>query len=93
VRACVRVCVVHVLLSCWGSIHELLNDEKRRVNYDRTGAVDEAQSVECAQWEEYWRALFPPVTVDAIEGRCCVVVMVWWCGVCVCVCLSVCLCV
>lgn len=55
------------------SVHELLSDADRRAHYDETGELDEGGvgggggGDEMHQWEEYWRAMFPPVTVDAIE--------------------------
>ena len=47
--------------------HELLADEKRRAIYDETGECAAEDSAEFVRWEQYWRAMFPQVTLDAIE--------------------------
>ncbi|GAB5032948.1 dnaj homolog subfamily c member 9-like [Nannochloropsis oceanica] len=51
-------------------IHATLSDDDKRRSYDETGEV-ESEDVELKQseqeWYEYWRELFPTVTVDKIK--------------------------
>jgi len=48
--------------------HSILSDPEKRKAYDSSGSVDHAENAEdLAAWEEYWRTLFPAVTVDKIE--------------------------
>ncbi|KAJ0004657.1 hypothetical protein NQD34_010871 [Periophthalmus magnuspinnatus] len=55
-----------------GKVYAVLSDEEQRKVYDEQGIVDEEtdalSQVRC--WEEYWRALFPQITVqDIIEFK------------------------
>eukprot|EP00624_Nannochloropsis_granulata_P002565 evm.model.NODE_2292_length_18822_cov_22.697163.2 len=51
-------------------IHATLSDDDKRRSYDETGEV-ESEEVELKQseqeWCDYWRVLFPTVTVDKIK--------------------------
>lgn len=51
-------------------IHATLSDEDKRRSYDETGEVEseEAELKQSEQeWYDYWRVLFPTVTVDKIK--------------------------
>lgn len=49
-------------------VHFILSDEEKRKFYDTTGLVDKEDALEeGADWEEYFRALFPKVTVKDID--------------------------
>ncbi len=48
--------------------HSILSDAEKRKAYDSSGSVDHAENAEdLAVWEEYWRTLFPAVTIDKIN--------------------------
>ena len=51
-------------------IHATLSDEEKRRNYDETGEIEE-QDADLNQsekeWYDYWRAMFPAVTVEKIQ--------------------------
>ena len=58
---------------CLGKVHALLSDANKRAFFDETGRAEEdeedgAGPASDFDWEVYWRALFPEVTVDKIEG-------------------------
>ncbi|GBN88646.1 DnaJ subfamily C member 9 [Araneus ventricosus] len=53
-------------------VHSILSDAEKRQAYDETGIVDDENnsSMDDASpefWEQYWRALFPRITIGAIE--------------------------
>uniref|UniRef100_A0A1A7YN69 DnaJ homolog subfamily C member 9 n=1 Tax=Iconisemion striatum TaxID=60296 RepID=A0A1A7YN69_9TELE len=51
-----------------GKLYSVLSDEEQRAVYDEQGVVDEESDVLSQDrcWEEYWRLLFPKVTVQDI---------------------------
>jgi DnaJ family protein C protein 9 len=50
-------------------VHSILSDDERRKIYDETGEVeaDEDMSQDAKHWYDYFRTLFPKVTVSDIE--------------------------
>ena len=55
---------------CVGAVYAVLSDQERRGLYDETGEVeDEMDPLKDTDkdWEEYWRFLFPKVTLNDIE--------------------------
>jgi len=55
---------------CVGAVYSVLSDTERRGLYDETGEVeDEMDPLKDTDkdWEEYWRVLFPKVTLKDIE--------------------------
>ncbi|KAK6963555.1 dnaJ subfamily C member 9 [Biomphalaria glabrata] len=50
-----------------GQVYNILSDDARRAEYDETGAVDEASVEQDRNWEQYWRLLFPKITLKDIE--------------------------
>jgi len=52
-----------------GRVYQLLADSDLRAVYDETGEVpDEESSGECKDWAQYWRTLFPAVTLKDIKN-------------------------
>jgi len=51
-----------------GMIHSILSDPEKRSSYDESGSIDDSNLSEetSTEWYEYWRALFPKVTLDDI---------------------------
>jgi len=51
-----------------GKLYAVLSDKEQRVVYDEQGVVDEESDVlsEDRCWEDYWRLLFPKITVQDI---------------------------
>ena len=55
---------------CVGGVYSVLSDSERRALYDESGEVeDEMDPLKDTDkdWEEYWRVLFPKVTLKDIE--------------------------
>ena len=55
---------------CVGAVYAILSDDERRGLYDDTGEVEDEMDPlqdKDKDWEEYWRFLFPKVTLDDIE--------------------------
>uniref|UniRef100_A0A3B3REY4 DnaJ (Hsp40) homolog, subfamily C, member 9 n=1 Tax=Paramormyrops kingsleyae TaxID=1676925 RepID=A0A3B3REY4_9TELE len=55
-------------LQALGKVYAVLSDKEQRAVYDEQGILDE-ESVSVDQdrnWEEYWRLLFPKITVEDI---------------------------
>ena len=55
---------------CVGAVYAVLSDEERRGLYDETGEVEDEMDPlqdKDKDWEEYWRFLFPKVTLDDIQ--------------------------
>merc|ERR1719167_510480 len=54
---------------CVGAIYSLLSDESRRGLYDECGEIDDENDPfqQNKDWEEYWRLLFPKVTLKDIQ--------------------------
>jgi len=55
---------------CVGAVYSVLSDTERRGLYDETGEVeDDVDPLKDTDkdWEEYWRVLFPKVTLKDIE--------------------------
>ena len=55
---------------CIGAVYAVLSDQERRGLYDETGEVEDEMDPlqdKDKDWEEYWRFLFPKVTLDDIE--------------------------
>lgn len=49
--------------------HSILSDSKKRAQFDASGSVEDAESAQdLAAWSEYWRSLFPKVTVTKIDA-------------------------
>ncbi|XP_067936560.1 dnaJ homolog subfamily C member 9-like [Watersipora subatra] len=52
-------------------LHQLLSDKRVRDIYDETGEIDEEDDfglAEGKEWMDYWREMFPIVTVDDISN-------------------------
>jgi DnaJ family protein C protein 9 len=50
-------------------VHFILSDKDKRSYYDNTGTVLSEDGIEGdADWSDYWRLLFPKITVKDIEG-------------------------
>lgn len=51
-----------------GKLYAVLNDKEQRAVYDEQGVVDEESDVLSQDrcWEDYWRLLFPKITVQDI---------------------------
>ncbi|XP_068597334.1 dnaJ homolog subfamily C member 9 [Brachionichthys hirsutus] len=51
-----------------GKLYAVLNDEEQRAIYDEQGVVDEESGIlrQDRCWEDYWRLLFPKITVQDI---------------------------
>ncbi|KAL4640138.1 dnaJsubfamily C member 9-like [Arapaima gigas] len=51
-----------------GKVYAVLSDKEQRAVYDEQGIVDEESDSLCQErnWEEYWRLLFPKITVEDI---------------------------
>ncbi|XP_012693162.2 dnaJ homolog subfamily C member 9 [Clupea harengus] len=51
-----------------GKVYEVLKDEDQRAIYDEQGIVDEESDGlnQDRNWEEYWRLLFPKITLEDI---------------------------
>lgn len=54
---------------CVGAVYAVLSDDSRRGLYDECGEVDDEQDPlqHDKDWEEYWRLLFPKITLKDIE--------------------------
>ena len=55
---------------CVGAVYAVLSDKERRGLYDDTGEVEDEMDPlqdKDKDWEEYWRFLFPKVTLDDIQ--------------------------
>lgn len=54
---------------CVSAVYSLLSDESRRGLYDECGEVDDENDPlqQNKDWEEYWRVLFPKVSLKDIE--------------------------
>jgi len=54
---------------CVSAVYSLLSDENRRGLYDECGEVDDENDPlqQNKDWEEYWRILFPKVSLKDIE--------------------------
>ena len=55
---------------CVGAVYAVLSDKERRGLYDETGEVEDEMDPlqdKDKDWEEYWRFLFPKVTLDDIQ--------------------------
>ncbi|XP_062320283.1 dnaJ homolog subfamily C member 9-like [Osmerus eperlanus] len=52
-----------------GKLYAVLSDKEQRRLYDEQGAVDEGDDLLTHErcWEEYWRLLFPKITVQDIQ--------------------------
>ncbi|XP_055937664.1 dnaJ homolog subfamily C member 9-like [Argiope bruennichi] len=53
-------------------VHSILSDSEKRQLYDETGIVEDENNASMDDaspefWENYWRALFPRITISAIE--------------------------
>nr|KAG5696555.1 hypothetical protein BaRGS_030423 [Batillaria attramentaria] len=53
-----------------GKVYTILSDKEKRALYDESGDVGEEDDVvdQDRDWEEYWRLLFPAVTVKDIQA-------------------------
>ena len=50
-------------------VHFILSDKNLRETYDETGIIPSDDSIESkADWSEYWRLLFPKLTVKDVEN-------------------------
>lgn len=49
-----------------GKVYEVLKDKENRAIYDEQGIVDEDCLNTGRNWEDYWRLLFPKITVEDI---------------------------
>jgi len=54
---------------CVGAVYALLSDDSRRGLYDECGEVDDENDPlqQNKDWEEYWRLLFPKITLKDIQ--------------------------
>ena len=58
------------MCQCVGAVYAVLSDKERRGLYDETGEVeDEMDPLKDTDknWEEYWRFLFPKISLDDIQ--------------------------
>ena len=77
-------------------IYLILSDEDKRSVYDDTGTVDDDDDdlAPDRDWNEYWRLLFPQVTIEvvymcvSVYSCVCICVFMYLC-LCTCVCVSV----
>lgn len=75
VRRCSAAIFCEILTSCdalqfkaLSVVHAILSDEAKRKAYDTTGEIDTHEmSADAEVWYDYFRNLFPKVTVDKIE--------------------------
>lgn len=53
-----------------GKVYAVLSDKEQRAVYDEQGIVDEESDTlrQDRSWDEYWRLLFPKITVDDIKA-------------------------
>ena len=51
-----------------GKIYETLSDPKRRQLYDATGEALDDDLFKDKDWDQHWRSLFPPVTLNDIAN-------------------------
>jgi len=52
-----------------GKLYSILSDKEKRVVYDDTGEVDDENDLQQDRdWFDYWRLLFPPVSLDDIKN-------------------------
>ncbi|CAI8042339.1 DnaJ homolog subfamily C member 9 [Geodia barretti] len=53
-----------------GKIYSILTDKDKRAIYDENGTVDEDSSIfdQDRDWSDYWRLLFPKITVEDIKS-------------------------
>lgn len=49
-------------------IHKILADDEKRKLYDEQGIVLDDESMENADWQQYWRLLFPKITEQDIQN-------------------------
>lgn len=49
-------------------IHKVLSDEEKRALYDEQGIVIDDESMDNADWDQYWRLLFPKITPQDIDN-------------------------
>mmetsp|Transcript_14131 Transcript_14131/g.18446 ORF Transcript_14131/g.18446 Transcript_14131/m.18446 type:complete len:277 (+) Transcript_14131:36-866(+) len=51
-------------------IHSVLGDPEQRAVYDETGEVpdDDMETDDFKKWEEYWRQMFPKITLEDIDN-------------------------
>jgi len=50
-------------------VHFILSDDDKRAYYDNTGSIVGEDNLDSeANWDEYWRVLFPKVTVKDIDS-------------------------
>ena len=52
---------------CVSIAYSILSDEGKRATYDRTGDVDEEDSKDFQGWYDWYRTMFPPITIQAID--------------------------
>ncbi|KAM3862696.1 dnaJ homolog subfamily C member 9 [Diretmus argenteus] len=52
-----------------GKLYAVLSDKEQRAVYDEQGVVDEESDIlsQDRSWEDYWRVLFPKITVQDIQ--------------------------
>jgi len=52
-----------------GKLYSILSDKEKRAVYDDTGEVDDEDDLQQDRdWFDYWRLLFPPVSLDDIKN-------------------------
>lgn len=57
------------LFQVLSKVHFILSDKEKRAFYDTTGLVDKEDCLDSqADWDEYFRALFPKVTTNDIDA-------------------------
>lgn len=49
-------------------IHKILADDEKRKLYDEQGIILDDESMDNADWEQYWRLLFPKITEQDIQN-------------------------
>lgn len=51
-----------------GKVYCILSDSEKRAVYDETGEVDEENTPEDKDWNQYWRLLFKKLTIASIKN-------------------------
>lgn len=47
--------------------HSILNDAGKRAQYDESGSIDDEDVQDVSDWSNYWRLLFPKITIEQLD--------------------------